>query len=223
MLKTDRVHLTAEDGHKFSAYTASPPGEAKGGLVILQEIFGVNHHIRNVVDGFARDGYAAIAPAVFDRVQADYQADYEPQAVAAGREVAMALGSEGPLKDIAAAIEAVRQYGQVGVVGYCWGGTFAWLSATRLKPAAAVAYYGGRIPDLVDEQPSCPVIMHFGERDAHIPMTSVETVRQAHPDIPIYTYPADHGFNCDERAEYDAASAKLARERTLEFLELHIS
>ncbi|MEO1224669.1 MAG: dienelactone hydrolase family protein [Pseudomonadota bacterium] len=222
MLMTEKIHLTAEDGHSFSAYSARPKGDIKGGLVILQEIFGVNHHIRAVVDGFAHEGYAAIAPAVFDRIQPDYEADYEPAAVAAGREVVMALGSEGPLMDIDAAIQAVKPHGQVGVVGYCWGGTFAWLSATRLKPAAAIAYYGGRIPDLLDEKPTCPVMMHFGELDAHIPMDAVEAVRKAFPDIPICTYPARHGFSCDERAEYDADSAKLARERTLEFLQVHV-
>lgn len=223
MLKTDRIHLTAEDGHSFSAYSARPRGKAKGGLVILQEIFGVNHHIRSVVDGFARDGYAAIAPAVFDRVQTDYEADYDPIAVEAGREVVMALGSEGPLMDIDAAIQTLKPDGQVGVVGYCWGGTFAWLAASRLKPAAAVAYYGGRIPDLLDEKPTCPVMMHFGELDAHIPMDAVASVREAHPEIPIHTYPARHGFNCDERAEYDGPSAKLARQRTIDFLALHVS
>jgi len=223
MLSTEHTHLTAEDGHRLAAYSAKPKGAVKGGLVILQEIFGVNHHIRSVVDGFARAGYAAIAPAVFDRIQSDYEADYEPAAVAAGREVVMALGNEGPLKDIDAAIQAMKPHGQVGVVGYCWGGSFAWLAASRLRPAAAVAYYGGQIPNLLDEKPTCPVMMHFGDLDAHIPMDAVEATHQAFPTIPIHTYPARHGFNCDERAEYDGPSAKLARERTLEFLELHVN
>ena len=219
------MHSIQTFDHKatFDAYVATPEGTPKAAIIVIQEIFGVNHHIRSVVDGFAREGYSVTAPAVFDRIQSDYEADYVPEAVAAGREVVMALGNEGPLMDIDATIQSLKPNGQVGVVGYCWGGTFAWLAATRLRPAAAVAYYGGRIPDLLDEKPSCPVMMHFGELDAHIPMDSVAAVRQAFPDIPIHTYPARHGFNCDERAEYDAPSAKQARERTLEFLKLHVS
>jgi carboxymethylenebutenolidase len=216
------IELAARDGHRFSAYRALPEGGAKprGGIVVIQEIFGVNNHVRRVADGFAAQGYAAIAPALFDRIRPGIELGYDAGGIAEGREVRAEVGWDGPLADVQAAIDAAAAYGRVGVVGYCWGGSLAFLAATRLKGlACAVGYYGGQIAQYADEQTHVPVILHFGEKDHAIPMSDVDRIRKAHPDMSIFTYPADHGFNCDERGSYDAASAALALERTLLFFD----
>jgi len=214
---SETVMLTAGDGHRFSAYLATPPGRPRAGLVVIQEIFGVNSHIRAVTDGFAKDGYLAIAPALFDRVRPGIELGYQPDGIAAGREMRGKVSWDDALKDIAAAARHAGGAGKIGCVGYCWGGSLAWLAATRLDFAAAVGYYGGQIFDFRNEAPRCPVLLHFGERDHGIPMEKVEALRQAHPDLPVHLYPAGHGFNCDQRADFDAASAERARMRTLEF------
>jgi carboxymethylenebutenolidase len=217
------VQGTAADGHSLSMYRADPTGEPRGGLVIAQEIFGVNSHIRAVCDDYAAEGYVVIAPALFDRVEPGIELGYQPDDVTAGRAIREKVSLDEALADVEAAAKLVIGFGRIGVVGYCWGGTVAWVAATRLRTfAAAVSYYGGGVPDLADEQPNCPVQLHFGEQDHAIPLAGVEKLQAAHPKLPVYIYPAGHGFNCDQRASYHAESAGLARERALAFLRQHV-
>jgi carboxymethylenebutenolidase len=220
----EKLTLHAEDGAKFSAYRATPAGTPRGGLVIVQEIFGVNGHIRRVCDGFAGEGYVALAPALFDRVEPGYEAGYGPDAVERGRNVRQKVGWDLMVTDTRAAVEALKKSGlKVGVVGYCMGGSMAWLAATRIPGvAAAVGYYGGAVAEFADESPRCPVLLHFGEADATIPREHWDRIREAQPTIPMHIYPAGHGFNCDARGSYHEPSARLARERTLEFLKRHM-
>lgn len=220
----ETLTLTAEDGHPLSAYRAAPEGQPRGGLVIVQEIFGVNAHIQKVCDGFAADGYVALAPALFDRVERGIMLGYTQDDLERGRSIRGKVDMDDMVKDVRAAVRALAAAGlQVGVVGYCMGGTLAWLAATRIEGvAAAVGYYGGGIAAAVEERPCCPVLLHFGETDASIPAEHYQRVMAGHPAIPVHLYPAGHGFNCDERASYHAPSAALARTRTLEFLRRHI-
>jgi len=217
------IELTASDGHRLAAYRADPAGKPRGGLVVIQEIFGVNSHIRSVADGYAADGYLAIAPALFDRVERGFEVGYSPPEIERGRAVRAKVSLEDALKDAATAIKAAAATGKVGIVGYCWGGTVAWAAATRLDGLACAApHYGGGIAEIATERPRCPVVFHFGETDQQIPMTDVEKIRKAQPGQTVHVYPAGHGFNCDQRGSYHAPSAKLARERTLEFLRKHV-
>lgn len=219
------VKLKASDGNELAAYVARPHGAAALAVVVIQEIFGVNHHIRSVVDGFAQDGFLAIAPALFDRVTRGVELAYTPEGQKQGFQIATKIGMADALLDVAAAVEHASSHigkEHVGVVGYCWGGSLAWLAATRLTIGAAVGYYGGRIAQYANEKPRCPVMLHFGARDPHIPSSEIEKIRRAHPDIPIHMYDAGHGFNCDARKDFDAESAKLARERTLQFLQKYL-
>jgi len=216
------IRLEAADGHEFDAYRAEAPGKPRGGIVVLQEIFGVNAHIRAVADEFASEGYAVLAPAVFDRVARNVDMGYGEEETKAGRAYRTELGFDAPMLDIAAAIAALRPAGKVGVVGFCWGGSLAWLAACRLDPACAVCYYGAQIKDFLGERPRAPVIMHFGEKDPLIPKEAVAAIRAAHPKIPIYTYAAGHGFNCDMRTDYDADAAMLALERTFEHIRKYV-
>lgn len=220
-----QITIKAADGHELGAYTASPSGKAKGGIVVIQEIFGVNSHIRSVVDRYAEQGYFAIAPQVFDRAEANVELGYEDQAdFDKGLKLAFQdVAITDALKDIQAAVECAAEHGRVGVVGYCYGGLMTWLSACEVSGvAAASAYYGGGIAGEKARSPQCPIIMHFGEKDAHIPMTDVDAIKAAHPDIPVYVYDADHGFNCDVRGSYDGPAAATALERTLTFFAKHI-
>ncbi len=217
--------LTAADGFTLGAYEARPNGEAKGGVVVIQEIFGVNAHIRAVVDQYARAGYAAIAPQIFDRAQRDVELGYTNQTeFDLGLRLAFKeLKMPETLADVQAAVDALAGQGKVGVVGYCFGGLLTWLAACELRGvAAASAYYGGGIATHADKRPRCPVIMHFGERDAHIPMSDVERIRKAQPGVQVFVYDADHGFNCDARASYDATSAATALDRTMTFFGKHL-
>jgi carboxymethylenebutenolidase len=217
------IELTAADGHNFAAYRADPGGNPRGAIVVGQEIFGVNGHMRHVTDRFAAQGYLAISPALFDRTKRDVELGYDPEAIAAGRELRGAVGDAGPLADIQSTIELAAKAGKVAVIGYCWGGTLAYLAATRLTGiACAVGYYGGGIAAAAEEKTRVPVMLHFGDNDQSIPLSDVGRVRAAHPEITIHVYNAGHGFNCDERASYDAASAKVALDRTLAFLREHI-
>ena len=216
-----KITLTAEDGHSFDAYRAAPAGKPKGGLVVIQEIFGVNSHIRNVSDGFAKDGYVALAPAIFDRAERGFESGYQPADIDRGREIRGKIDINDMVKDIRAAVGALAAEGlKVGVVGYCLGGTLAWLAATRIKGVSCSAsYYGGGVADMAAEKPLCPVIFHFGETDQSIPPDHHAKIKAAHPELPMHIYPvAGHGFSCDERGAYHAASAALARTRTMEFL-----
>ena len=219
----DRIELTAADGFALSAYRADPVGTPRGGLVVAQEIFGVNGHIRAVCDGFAADGYVALAPALFDRYERFVDIGYTPTDVAKGRELKGLAQTDAALRDITAARDALAGVGKIGVIGYCWGGFLAWMAASRISGfACAVPYYGGGMLDAVGERPKCPVMAHFGERDSMIPVDGVRRLAAAHPDAQVFIYAADHGFNCDQRGSYDAAAAKLARERTLQFLRQHL-
>jgi carboxymethylenebutenolidase len=220
----EKLTLNAEDGHKLAAYRATPAGTPRGGLVVVQEIFGVNVHIRRVCDGFAADGYVALAPALFDRVEPGYETGYGQEDIERGRNVRQKLGWDLMVTDTRAAVEALKKTGlKLGVVGYCMGGSMAWLAATRIPGvAAAVGYYGGAVAEFADESPRCPVLLHFGETDASIPREHWDRIREAQPTIPMHIYPAGHGFNCDARGSYHEPSARLARERTLEFLRRHM-
>ena len=210
--------LMARDGHEFNAWLSAPRGAARGALVIAQEIFGVNRHIRGVADGFAADGYLAIAPCLFDRIRRGIELGYSPEDTQQGRGYRMQIPKDKTMLDLAASLNVVKHAGRVAALGYCWGGTLAYLAACELPVACAVSYYGGQIKDHLDRHPRRPVLYHFGEQDPYIPPTDIEKIRAADPAGTIHLYPADHGFNCDERASYDAASAQLARERTLGFL-----
>ena len=217
------VELTAADGFRLAAYRADPAGHPRGALVVAQEIFGVNSHIRGVCDGYAADGYVAIAPALFDRYERNVDIGYTSTDIAHGRELKALAKLDAALLDVAAARAAVAGAGNVGIIGYCWGGYIAWISAARLAGfACAVPYYGGGMIDAIAEQPKCPVMAHFGERDAMIPAVGVKALAAAHPSAQVYLYPADHGFNCDQRGAYDAEAASLARERTRGFLRRNI-
>jgi carboxymethylenebutenolidase len=217
------IELTAADGHKFATYRADPAGKPRGAIVVVQEIFGVNGHMRRVTDGFAAAGYLALSPALFDRTKRGVELGYDEAAIAAGRDLRGAVGDDGPLADIQATIDLAAAAGKVAVVGYCWGGTLAYLAATRLTGiAAAVGYYGGGIAAAANEKTRVPVMLHFGDNDHGIPLSDVDKVRAAHPEITIHVYKAGHGFNCDERGSFDAASAKIALERTSTFLREHI-
>ena len=217
------IELTAADGTKVSAWRAEPKSAPRGGLVVVQEIFGVNSHIRGVCEGYAAEGYLAIAPALFDRIEPRVDLGYLPDDVARGRELKAQASLDLALADVEAARAAVASAGKVGVVGYCWGGYVAWMSASRLAGfACAVPYYGGGMLEAAAERPRCPVLAHFGEMDPMIPVDGVRRFAAAHPESQVLIYPANHGFNCDQRASFDAPSAKLARERTLAFLRTHV-
>jgi carboxymethylenebutenolidase len=217
------IELTAADGFRLAAYRADPAGAPRGALVVAQEIFGVNGHIRGVCDGFAADGYVAIAPALFDRIERGVDLGYAPEDIARGRDLKARATVDAALLDVAAARDAAAGIGNVGVVGYCWGGFVAWMAASRLDGfACAVPYYGGGVLEAAGEQPRCPVMAHYGEQDAMIPADGIRRLAERHPGAQVFLYAAGHGFNCDQRASYDAAAAKLARERTLAFLGRHV-
>ena len=217
------TELRAEDGHSLSAYAAGPR-DARRGLVVAQEIFGVNRHMRRVCDDFAAQGYAVVCPALFDRTERGVELGYAPEDVARGRELRGKVDPALTVLDIRAAAAALPPGARRGIVGYCWGGTVAWHGAARTDDfAASVGWYGGGIAAAKDEAPCCPVQLHFGETDASIPMADVEAIRAARPEVEIFVYGgAGHGFGCDERGSYSAGDATLARRRTLEFLERHL-
>jgi carboxymethylenebutenolidase len=213
----DFTTLMARDGHEFQAYLAAAPGRPRGAIVVLQEIFGVNPHIRAVTDGFAAEGYTAIAPALFDRIRRGIELGYTGPQVDEGRGYMQQLEPEQTMKDIAAAVAVVKHSGRVATVGYCWGGALSYRAACELPLAGAVVYYGN--PRDTGKTPKCPVMYHFGSADKSIPLTEVERLKAAHPQGIFYVYDgAGHGFNCDLRPSYDAAAAALARRRTLDFL-----
>ena len=217
------IELTATDGFRLAAYRADPTAAPRGGLVVAQEIFGVNSHIRNVCDGYAADGYRVIAPALFDRYEKDVSIGYSPEDIARGRELKGRADTAAALLDVAAARDALAGSGKIGIVGYCWGGFIAWVSACRLTGfACAIPYYGGGLLEVGAETPGCPVLAHFGERDHMIPVDGVRKFAAAQPGVEVHIYAADHGFNCDQRGSFDAAAAKLARERSLQFLRRHL-
>ncbi|MEO8485880.1 MAG: dienelactone hydrolase family protein [Betaproteobacteria bacterium] len=217
------IELVAADGATISAWRSEPSGKPRGGLVVAQEIFGVNSHIRSVCEGYAADGYLAIAPALFDRIAPRVDLGYTPEDIEKGRALKARTTLDHALADVEAARQIAAHAGKVGIVGYCWGGYVAWMAAARLAGfACAIPYYGGGMLEAIGEHPRCPVLAHFGEKDKMIPVKGVRELAAAHPEANVHVYPANHGFNCDQRGSYDAPSAKLARERTLEFLRTHV-
>ncbi len=218
------ITLKASDGHELGAYRADPAGKPKGAVVVIQEVFGVNHWVRAVADSYAAQGYLAIAPAIFDRVQKDFITDdYSPEARPAVRAIAGQTKPDLVLLDVAAAIEVAKEAGKVGITGFCFGGAVCWRAANKGMGLSAVSgYYGGGIEGYIDLKPQVPTIMHYGEKDQAIPLDKVEELRKKYPEVAVYIYPADHGFHCDERGSFDAASSKLAMERTLAFFAKHI-
>ena len=218
------ITLKASDGFELSAYRADPATPAKAAVVVIQEIFGVNDHIRTVCDRFTVQGYTAIAPAIFDRVEPGFQSGYSPEEVAVARKFVANPDFDAFLRDTQAAIDAVKSIGPVGVIGFCLGGSIAFAAATRLHGLkAAIGYYGGAITRFADETPKVPTMLHYGEKDHGIPLSDVEAVRAKRPDVEIFVYPgAQHGFNCDQRASYDKASADVARQRSLAFFAKHL-
>jgi carboxymethylenebutenolidase len=219
----EHITLQASDGFRLSAWRADPAGAPRGGIVVIQEIMGVNHHIRAVADLYAAQGYLAIAPALFDRAEPGFEVGYDGPSIQRGRAIDGKLDRANMLLDAAAAIESVKTAGKVGIIGYCLGGTIAYLAACRLPGlSAASCYYGAGVLAAKGEAPRAPTILHFGAKDGHIPIAGVKEFEAAHPDLPVYVYDADHGFNCDERGSYDAPSAALARQRTLDCCEKNI-
>ena len=222
------IDLTAQDGVTFPAYVAEPAGQPKGAIVVLQEIFGVNSHIRSVADGYAAAGYLAVAPSTFHRVKPGVELGYTGDDMQAGMALKTAveeLPAPGVLQDVQAAVDYAAKAGKVGIVGYCWGGLLTWRAAAGVSGIAAAApYYGGGMttPEESARTPKVPVLAHFGSKDHWISLESVEAFKKAHPEVEVHVYEADHGFNCDQRGSYDAAAAKLAKERTLAFFVDHV-
>jgi carboxymethylenebutenolidase len=218
------IKLTAADDFQLGGYRADPATAPRAAVVVIQEIFGVNHHIRAVCDRLASEGYVAIAPAIFDRLERNFQSGYSPDEVTVARKFVANPDWTAMLRDTQAAINAVKNVGPVGIIGFCLGGSIAYAAATKLSGlSAAIGYYGGAIVRFADDKPKAPTQLHFGEKDAGIPPSDVETIRAKRPDVDIYIYPgAQHGFHCDERASYDKASADIAWPRSLGFLAKHL-
>jgi carboxymethylenebutenolidase len=220
----ENVTLTASDGFRLGGYRADPVTPTQASIVVIQEIFGVNAHIRNVCDRLAGEGYCAIAPAIFDRITPDFQSGYSPEEVAVARRFVAAPDWPAMLRDTQAAIDAVRGSGPVGIIGFCLGGSVAYAAATKLPGLrAAVGYYGGAIVRFADDRPLVPTQLHFGEKDSGIPLADVETIRAKRPEVEVFVYPgAQHGFGCDARMSYDKPSADLAWQRSLAFFAAHL-
>ena len=222
------IDLQADDGTDFRAYVTEPLVNPIGGIVLLQEIFGVNEHIRAVADSYAAEGYLVVAPATFHRVQPAVELGYSEEDMKTGfdhKAAVEALPAPGVLADIQAAIEHAAEGGKVGILGYCWGGLLAWRSACQLKGlSAAVTYYGGGMTTgaEIGREPQVPVLAHFGDQDQWIPLDTIEAFRQAQPGVEVQVYAANHGFNCDQRGSYNEAAAQLARQRTLAFFKQHL-
>jgi carboxymethylenebutenolidase len=218
------VKLKASDGFESGAYRADPAGAPKGAIVVIQEIFGVNHHIRAVCDRIAGEGYVAIAPAIFDRMEPNFESGYSPDEIAVARKFIANPDWPAMLLDTQAAIDAVKGAGPVGIIGFCLGGSIAYAAATKLSGlSAAVGYYGGAVVRFADDKPKAPTQLHFGEQDHGIPLTDVETIKAKRPEVEVFVYPgAQHGFSCDERASYDKASADIAWPRSMAFFAKHM-
>jgi carboxymethylenebutenolidase len=218
------IELCAADGASISAYRVRPEGRVRGGLIVLQEIFGVNEHIRRVADGYAQSGYEVIAPALFDRVERGVELGYDDEARKKGMSFPAQLGFDKPLLDVAAAVQQLSSSGsKVGIVGYCWGGSLSYLAAARTAGlSAAVGYYGSAIAKNAGEIPKVPTLLHFGEQDKGIPVSDVEQIQKQRPEVTVHLYAAGHGFNRDVGASYDQVSAELARKRTLAFFEKYV-
>jgi carboxymethylenebutenolidase len=214
------IKLTSSDQFQLGAYRADPAATPKAAVVVIQEIFGVNHHIRSICDRLAGEGYVAIAPSIFDRTEPNFQSGYSPDEIAVARKFVASPDWAAMLRDTQAAIDAVQSVGPVGIIGFCLGGSIAYAAATKLSGLkAAVGYYGGAIVRFADDKPKVPTQLHFGEKDAGIPLSDVETIRAKRPDVEVFVYPgAQHGFSCDERPSYHKTSADIAWPRSMEFL-----
>jgi carboxymethylenebutenolidase len=220
----EMIELTASDGHKLTAYEARPQGIPRGGLVVGQELFGVNVHIKAVADSYAADGYVAVAPQFYDRVRPGFAVGYSDAERIEAFGVLQGLDKAKAALDVQAVLDHLKPHGKAGMVGYCSGGSMAWYCATQLPDlACAVSYYGGWIAGMAEDKPLCPVMLHWGEIDHTIPLADVEKVQAARPEVISFVYPdAPHGFNCDMRAFYHPPSAALSRERTLGFLRQYV-
>lgn len=218
------IKLTASDNFQLGGYRADPASAPTAAVVVIQEIFGVNHHIRAICDRFAGNGYVAVAPAIFDRIEPNFQSGYAPEEVAVARKFVANPDWAAMLRDSQAAIDAVKDVGPVGIIGFCLGGSVAYAAATKLSGlSAAIGYYGSAIVRFAGDMPKVPTQLHFGEKDAGIPLSDVDTIRTRRPDVEIHVYRgAQHGFNCDERASYDPASAGIAKQRSLDFFARHL-
>jgi len=217
------IELTAGDAHKLSAYRADPADAPKGAVVVVQEVFGVNPHIRKLADGFAAKGYVAIAPSLFDRVKNGVELGYDEANFSAGLELMQKVATEQSLSDIQAAVDAVKHQGKVAIVGYCWGGYLAYQAANRVSGlACAIAYYGSGIVEDYREKRKIPTLLHFAENDPLIPFDDVIQFRARRPDVSAFAYAATHGFNCDERDSYDEAAAAAALDRTLFWISQYV-
>jgi carboxymethylenebutenolidase len=223
---SESVVIKASDGHELDLYVARPAGEPVAGLVVIQEIFGVNRHIRAVTDSYAKNGFLAVAPALFDRVERGVELSYDGPEAQKGFALLQKMNIDQSLVDVGAALAFVREQTgkKAGVIGYCFGGLLAWLSAARLHPDVAIGYYAGRIGNYASETPKMPVQLHFGKLDTHIPAEQVDMVHASHPEVEVHWYDnAGHGFNCDMRSSYNAEASALARSRALEFLKEHLT
>jgi carboxymethylenebutenolidase len=219
MTMAELVSITAADGHVLDAFVARPAGDIRGGLVVVQEIFGINGHIQDICKRFAKQGYVAIAPALFDRQEKGVDLGYDADGLKKGVELKNGADDDAALLDIAAARDAIADAGHISVIGYCWGGKLAYLTACRLEGFfKAIGYYGGGIITYNALKPQIPTMLHFGDQDAGIPLTDVDAIMNAHPELEVYIYQAQHGFNCDQRGSYNATAARLALERSLAFL-----
>lgn len=211
------ISLTSSDRQTIGAFLAVPPGQARGGMVVIQEAFGVNDYVRMVVERFASAGYVSIAPMIYDRQERGVELGYEGDDLTRARKLRAGLKWDDVRADVSAAIDAIKSSGKVGIIGYCVGGSVAWLAAQTLPVAAAVSYYGRDIVDWLEPKPACPVMLHYAENDNHIPLSDVETIRAAYPQLPVFVYPGEHGFDCNLRASFQPTSAELALERSLAF------
>lgn len=218
------VTLTGADGNTFSAYKAEPEGTPKGGVVIMQEIFGINSHIRSVVDRMAGEGYTAIAPAIFDRIEKGVELGYNEDTMKQGMGYRGQLSWDDVINDVNASVAEIADAGKTGILGFCFGGSIAWVAADQSPIKAAASWYGGQIHQEIARQPKCPVQLHFGTEDFSIPNEAIEDIKTAHPDTPVYVYDgAGHGFNCNDRGSFHEGSAQLAWDRTIEFFGEHLS
>src|ERR1700733_3320063 len=219
----EMIFLKASDGHELSAYCAAPTAPLVAPLVVLHEFFGLNSHIRSVADRYAALGYDVIVPGLFDRIERGINFDYSPDGIEGGRRMRAQVQPADSLLDTQAAIDHVKSRGKIGIIGYCWGGTLAFLSATRLaEVACSVGYYGSQIVDYLGEPLKAPLMLHFGDTDASIPLSDVERIRSAYPDIPVHVHPGRHGFNCDERANFVPESSAAALKLSLAFFAKHL-
>ncbi len=220
--KGSTIQLESSDGQKFGCYHVQPTGTRKGGLVLIQEIFGVTNHIKELCDEYADRGFQVLAPQLFDRLHKDFQVGYTADGIEAAKKLAGENSWDHVVADVQTCINQLTVSGPAYITGYCYGGSVSWVAACRCSGlAAASGYYGRLVVDFVDETPKCPIILHFGENDASIPMSDVEKVRAAHPDVPVYVYNAGHGFNSNRRSDYHKPSADLALKRTLELFAVH--